>query len=76
MQEQKYQQVEMRSQTQEPEDVNHLEQAASSAGYYDSHHDKDEGLVRHRTNESQPNDQHITMETQEIQENERTRQSD
>ena len=76
MQEQKYQQVEMRSQTQEPEDVNNLEQAASSAGYYDSHHDKDEGLVRHTTNESHPNEQFNSMETQENQENERSRQND
>ena len=66
----------MRSQTEEPEDVNHLEQAASSAEYYNPHHDKEEGLVRHRTNESHPNDQHNTMETQEMQENERSRQND
>ena len=52
----------MRSQTQQPEDLNLLEQSASNAEYYDSQQDKDdEGLVRHRTSEMQENERHNTI---------------
>ena len=52
----------MRSQTQQPEDLNLLEQSASNAEYYDTQQDKDdEGLVRHRTSEMQENERHTTI---------------